>query len=122
MLRTIIIDDETPSRNKLKKLLKKYCPEVMVAGEASGVISGMIAVKEFKPDLVLLATRLNDGSGFDFLHLLPSSDFKIIFMSANDKAAFKAFKFNPVDYLIKPINPDELAEAVKRARLPAVNF
>jgi two-component system, LytTR family, response regulator len=121
MLRAIIIDDETPSRNRLKKLLKKCCPEVMVAGEASGVISGMIAVQEFKPDLVLLATRLKDGSGFDFLRLLHSSNFKVIFMSANDKAAFKAFKFNPVDYLIKPVNPDELAGAVKRAGLPFAN-
>jgi two-component system, LytTR family, response regulator len=93
------------------------CQQVMLVGEASGVATGLLAAQELKPDLVLLDTSLKDGSGFDFLKLLHSVDFKIIFISANDQAAFKAFKFNPVDYLLKPVNPLELAAAVKRAEI-----
>jgi len=115
MLRTIIIDDEAHIRETLKKLLQLNCPQVDIVGEASGVVSGMRMAIEFHPDLVLLDINMKDGSGFDFLELLPVVDFKIIFISANDKAAFKAFKFNPVDYLLKPVNPEELAAAVRRA-------
>ena len=117
MLRTLIIDDETHCRNTLKKILQMNCQQVILVGEASGVATGLLAAEELKPDLVLLDTSLKDGSGFDFLNLLHSVDFKIIFISANDQAAFKAFKFNPVDYLLKPVKPLELAAAVERAEI-----
>ena len=85
MLRTLIIDDETHCRNTLKKILQMNCQQVILVGEASGVATGLLAAEELKPDLVLLDTSLKDGSGFDFLNLLHSVDFKIIFISANDQ-------------------------------------
>jgi two-component system LytT family response regulator len=115
MLHTLIIDDEDHMRDSLVKLLARYCPQVIVAGVANGVQSGIRAINEIHPDLVLLDIQMGDGTGFDLLNSLPNIDFKIIFITAFDHFAVQAFRFSAVDYLLKPVNPELLAEAVNRA-------
>jgi two-component system LytT family response regulator len=117
MIRTLIIDDEDHMRDTLKKLLEMYCPDVLVVGQASGVVSGTEAINEFHPDLVLLDIQMKDGTGFDLLYCLPAIDFKVIFITAYDQYALQAFRISAVDYLLKPVNPEMLAKAVERAGL-----
>jgi two-component system LytT family response regulator len=115
MLRTLIIDDEAHMRDSLTKLLTKRCPQVQVIGEAFNVASGLSAIHNLHPDLVLLDIQMPDGTGFDLLNTLPSIDFRIIFVTAYDQYAIQAIKFSAVDYLLKPVNPEELEEAVIKA-------
>jgi two-component system, LytTR family, response regulator len=115
MLRTLIVDDEDHMRDSLTRLLAKHCPQVDVAGEANDVSSGIKAINAVHPDLVLLDIQMGDGTGFDLLNSLPVIDFKVIFITAYDHYALQAFRFSAVDYLLKPVNPEMLAEAVERA-------
>ncbi len=115
MLRTIIIDDEHHIRDTLLNMLEMNCPAVRIIGQASGVTSGIAAIQELKPDLVLLDIQMKDGTGFDLLASLPFIDFKVIFITAYDQYAVQAFRFSAVDYLLKPVNPEQLTEAVSRA-------
>lgn len=110
----IIIDDLEDSRKLLKQDLLDYCPHVKVIGEADGVVSGLKVIKTLKPELVFLDINMNDGSGFDLLEIIDSPAFRIIFTTASDSYAIKAFKFSAVDYLLKPIDIDELIAAVNK--------
>jgi len=115
MLRTIIIDDEQSVRKSLEKVLRKNCPQVKLVAEADGVESGVKAIRKYHPDLILLDIKMDDGTGFDLMKQLEPVDFKVIFITAYDQFAIKAIKFSALDYLLKPIDPDDLAEAVKKA-------
>jgi two-component system, LytTR family, response regulator len=117
LLRTLIIDDETPVREAIGKLLVMHCPQVKIVGEAGSVESGLKLIADLRPNLVLLDISMGDGSGFDLLRQVETIDFKVIFITAYEKYAVQAFKFAAVDFLLKPINPEELAYAVKRAEL-----
>ena len=123
MFRAVIIDDEAHNRDTLGKLLKRYCPEVMLVGEASGVKSGIKAILELHPDLVLLDINLDDGTGYDLLHAFSDIDFRVIFISAFDKETILAFKLSGLEYLLKPINPVELSDTMKRVmKMDIKNF
>lgn len=115
MLRTIIIDDEHSVRNSLKKLVERNCPNISLVAEADGVKSGMRAIKKYHPDLVFLDIKMDDGTGFDLLKQLEPVDFKVIFVTAYDQYAIKAIKFSALDYLLKPVDPDDLFNAVNKA-------
>jgi two-component system LytT family response regulator len=115
MLRTVIIDDEAHVRETLSRLLVMHCPQVKVVGEAYSVASGLKIIHELNPQLVLLDIKMDDGSGFDLLRSLEVIDFKVIFITAYEKYAVQAFKFAAIDFLLKPVNPEELADAVMRA-------
>lgn len=115
MLRTLIIDDEKPVRDTLSGLLKKICPQVMLVGEADGVKTGLHAIRENSPDLVLLDIKMDDGTGLDLLHQIENINFKIIFITAYEEFAIKAFEFSAIDYILKPVNPEKLEKAVKQA-------
>jgi len=114
MIRAVIIDDIPEARSVLKADLENYCVNIDVVGEADGVVTGAKLIKESAPDLVFLDIQMPDGSGFDLLEILPEKNFKLIFTTASDEYAVKAFKFSAVDYLLKPIDPDELMDAVSR--------
>lgn len=114
MISAIIIDDIEQARNTLKEDLKAYCPNINVIGEAEGVVSGVKLLKAKQPDVLFLDIQMQDGSGFDLLEILPAIPFKVIFTTASDAFAIKAFRFSAIDYLLKPIDPDELMEAVKK--------
>lgn len=114
MTRAVIIDDEYNSRENIKQLLLLLCPDVEVVGEADGIKAGINCINSNKPDLVFLDIKMPDGSGFDMLLRLGKFDFRLIFVTAFDDYALKAFRFNAIDYLTKPINPDELRQAVQK--------
>jgi two-component system, LytTR family, response regulator len=115
MVRAVIIDDEPHNRDTLRKLLARHCPQVAVVGEASGVNEGIKAVQKLHPDMILLDINLEDGTGFDLLHSLDSIDFKIIIVSAFDRDTIQAIKLSSLEFLTKPVNPNELIAAVKHA-------
>jgi two-component system LytT family response regulator len=109
-LTTLIIDDERLARLNLRKKLNTYS-EVEVIGEASGVEAGIKAIRELQPDLLFLDIHLSDGNGFD---LLNKAEFKgkIIFVTAFDEYACRAFEINAIDYLLKPISNERLKSAI----------
>lgn len=114
MIRAVIIDDIPEAVTVLTSDLDNYCVNIEVVGSAGSVVTGAKLIKELQPDLVFLDIQLPDGSGFDILEILPETNFKLIFTTASDEYAVKAFKFSAVDYLLKPIDPDELMDAVSR--------
>jgi two-component system LytT family response regulator len=115
MLTAVIVEDEIRSRESLNGLLKLYCKNVSVVAEADGVQTGIKAIKEHNPDIVFLDIQMPDGSGFKLLESIENINFSIIFTTAYDQFAIKAIKFSAIDYLLKPIFPDDLVEAVKKA-------
>ncbi|MDA3906747.1 MAG: LytTR family DNA-binding domain-containing protein [Bacteroidales bacterium] len=117
MIRTLIIDDEIRARETIQTLLEIYCKDdVQVVGQAKNMRKGIDAIKELKPDLVLLDIKMPDGSGFDLLARYGKIDFKVIFITAFEEYAIRAFKFSAIDYLLKPIDPDELKSAINKIK------
>ncbi len=114
MIRTLMIDDEEDARVSLRSYLKHFCPTVELVGEADSVESGLQAIQDHDPDLVFLDVRLTPGSGFDILQQLPEINFDVIFVTAHDEYAIKAIRFSAIDYLLKPIDIDELVGAVEK--------
>lgn len=114
MQKILIIDDELLSRNLLRSLLEEGYPDLLIAGEADGVASGVKAIRELEPDIVLLDIEMNDGSGFDLLDQMQDITFKLIFTTAHSEFALKAFRYHAIDFLLKPIEEDLLAEALER--------
>lgn len=121
-MKAVIIDDMPAARIALQEDIRSYCSEIDLVGEADGVVSGAKLIKEIQPDLVFLDIQMPDGSGFDLLEILPNKNFKVIFTTASDAFALKAFKFSAIDYLLKPIDPDDLKEAVQRAKSQSSTF
>ena len=111
----IIIDDIPAAIDNLQRDLATYCPDIEVIATADGVVSGAKLLKKNTPDLLFLDIQMQDGSGFDLLEILPATPFKLIFTTASDAFAIRAFKFSAIDYLLKPIDPDELVAAVEKA-------
>jgi two-component system, LytTR family, response regulator len=116
MIRSIIIDDEKPARDVLKNYLAEFCPEVLVVSMADSLKTGLKMINQHQPDLVFLDIEMPNGNGFDLLRKLPQINFKIVFVTAYSEFALKAFRFYATDYLLKPVNIDELKEAVNKVR------
>jgi len=117
MIKVVIVDDEENSRETLRGKLELFCPEVEVTGEAGDVENGIGAITEQKPDAVFLDIQLAEGSGFDILEKIRDNDEldpKVIFITAHNEFAIKAIKFSALDYLLKPIDPEELVRAVRK--------
>jgi two-component system LytT family response regulator len=115
-INAVIIDDEANNIDNLSLLLAKYCPQVDIAATAASGEEGKQILQRFKPDLVFLDIQMPDKTGFDILKELNEIDFEVIFVTAYDKFAIQAMKFSAVDYLLKPINIEELQSAVGRAQ------
>lgn len=115
MLRAIIIDDEKTSCDTLAGLISRYCKNVEIVGFANGYKSGLKAIHENKPDIVFLDIQMPDGSGFQLLEDVKDVNFDIIFTTAYDQYAIKAIKYSALDYLLKPIIPADLVNAVQKA-------
>jgi two-component system LytT family response regulator len=113
-INAILVDDERNSLLTLEKLLQKYCPEVNVIGKAQNVEEGIKVINDKKPDLVFLDIAMPDGDGFEVLEKVSHKLFEVIFTTAYDQYALKAFEFSALHYLLKPINFKELQEAVAR--------
>jgi len=114
-VRTAFIDDEQHARENLIALCNRFCPEIEVLWEASSVQSARAQLEQQPPDLIFLDLMLGDGTGFELLSGFESISWKIIFTTAYDTFALKAFEFHAIDYLLKPIDPDLLQKAVSHA-------
>jgi len=115
MLRTVIIDDETKAREGIKHMLELYGNgEIEIVGTGHDVKSGVQAINQFAPDLVLLDIKMPDGTGFDVLNRFGKVNFDVIFITAFEEFAIKAFKFSALDYILKPIDPEELQDTLQR--------
>ena len=114
-MRAIIIDDERLARAELKKLLEEY-PEIEVIDEAANADEGITKIENLRPDLIFLDIQMPGKSGFDMLSLLERAP-TVIFTTAYDEFALKAFEVNALDYLLKPIEPKRLADAVQKLHL-----
>ncbi len=114
MIKAVIIDDIQEAIDLLKSDLASYCPEVALIGTADSVVACSKLLRKVQPDVVFLDIQLEDGTGFDILEILGTIPFKIIFTTASDAHAIKAFRFSAIDYLLKPIDPEELKAAVAK--------
>ena len=110
-IRAVIIDDELSFIKTLKILLADH-PQVDVIGEARSVRQGQVLIKDCSPDLVFLDIKMDDGSGFDLLSKFDNISFKIVFVTAYDTYAVRAFQVNAIDYLLKPITEDRLNDCI----------
>lgn len=115
-IRAIIIDDEKHSRETLKNLIEIYCVGVDIIGLAATINESIKMISTLKPELVFMDIELQSGTGFDILTNLPEVDFEVIFTTAFDQYAIKAVKFSSLDYLLKPIDIEELQRAVEKAK------
>ncbi|MBK7408669.1 MAG: response regulator transcription factor [Saprospirales bacterium] len=112
----ILVDDEAACRHTLRRFLEMQGPDVRVLGEAQSVAEGAQLLREMSPDLLLLDVQMEDGTGFDLLDRFPNLTCNVVFTTAHDDFAIRAFRYNAIDYLLKPVDPDELATAIRKAR------
>lgn len=116
-LKTIIVDDERPSREALGKYLADYCTDVEVLASCNSVKSAYSAITRFEPHLVFLDIEMPGKNGFDLLQMFNPINFKVVFITAYAEYAIKAFRFSATDYLLKPVMIDDLVDAVNKVRL-----
>lgn len=116
MIKAVIIDDEKKSMLTLKKLLGKYCPDFIVEGEAESVNEAIGIISENEPDVVFLDIEMSDGTGFDLLKKFDDPFFRIVFVTAHSQYALKAFKYSATDYLLKPVDIDDLKMTADKIR------
>lgn len=115
MLRAVVIDDIEKIRKGNIALINANCPGVSVIGQADSVASGIKLIKQLTPDLVFLDVEMADGTGFDLLQKVSPITFKVIFITGYEDFAIRAFRFSAIDYLLKPLDSKELADAVQKA-------
>jgi two-component system LytT family response regulator len=117
MLKAIVIDDEPECVRSLVIDLEKHCPGVEISAECTGGKDGIKAIHHHNPDIVFLDIDMPFINGFDLLEMVPNIDFEVIFTTAYDKYALQAFKISAVDYLLKPVDPEALKQAIQKVRL-----
>lgn len=116
MIRTLLVDDDDAARRYLRVLLAEGHADVSVVGEASDIVAAEASIAAMKPDLLFLDVEMPGGSGFDLLRKLGRWDFDVVFTTGHQHYAIQAIRFSALDYLPKPVLPEELAEAMKRLR------
>ncbi len=110
----LIVDDEIIARDVVIHLLEKHCPNVEVVGTADGVETALTQIRKLKPSIVFLDIKMKDGNGFELLDRFHKSNFHVVFMTAYDEFALKAFRYNALDYLLKPIESGDLVQTIAR--------
>jgi two-component system LytT family response regulator len=116
-MKTLLIDDEQPSREALRHYLSKYCPEVTVVGEAESVESGLEAIRLHQPELIFLDIEMPFGNGFDLLEQLPADqEPEVVFVTAYEQYALRALRLSAAHYLLKPVDIDDLIDAVAKVK------
>ncbi len=114
MLKAILIDDEKNSRESLRKKIESNCPQLSIIAECSNGQEGMVAIQLEQPDIVFLDIEMPHMNGFTMLQQLPERNFELIFTTAFNQYAINAIRYSALDYLVKPVDVTELADAVKR--------
>lgn len=115
-IKAIIIEDESQSREILKQYLAKYCPDVLLEGEAANINEGEAIINATNPQLVFLDIEMPFGSGFDLLERLPKIDFEVVFITAYSDYAIQALNLSAAYYILKPIAIDDLISAVDKVK------
>ncbi len=116
MAKIVIIDDQEDSVEKLSFLLHKFCGNLTVSGVANSGKEAIALINKTKPDIVFLDVEMDDMNGFEVLERLDNTNFKVIFTTAYDKYAIQAIRFSALDYLLKPIQKNDLMAALERAK------
>jgi two-component system, LytTR family, response regulator len=113
-IRAILVDDEESARDVLENLLKRFCPEVELLAKCNNVEQAVTTIRELQPDLVFLDIEMPNYAGYEIVKFFPEINFELIFVTAYDKYAIRAFEVSALDYLLKPIDIDRLKNAVNR--------
>lgn len=114
-MKALVIDNEKNIRTTVMDLISAFCPQITSVVEADGVVTGLKKIHELQPDIVFTDVEMDDGTGMEMLSKLSEIKFQVIFITAHNKYAIDAFRFSAIDFLTKPINPDELAKSVQKA-------
>lgn len=114
-MKAILIDDEISNLENLRTLLEKHCSQVTIMAATQNINDAVDAIEKYSPDLVFLDIQMGEETGFDVLKLLPTRNFEVIFVTAYDQYGIQAVKFAALDYLLKPIDIEELINAVNKA-------
>ncbi len=115
MKKVLVIDDEKPTRDFIKRLIDSYQFSVEVFTDGENVATGVEAINRLQPDLVILDIQMPDGNGFDVLKAIPQKKFEVIFITAFQEYAIQAIKFSALDYILKPIDSEELKKVIDSA-------
>ena len=120
MITALLIDDDKHLRKGLKSLLERHAPEMLLVGEAESVKTGIDAMEKYQPQVVFLDIHLTDGTGFDILEQVAKTNGKlmshIVFITAHEHYALKAFKFSALDFLLKPVDPQDLKKSIVKIK------
>ena len=114
MIRCVLIDDESNSLEMMEWLMKTYCPQVTIEAMCNSAEAGVEAIYKYKPDVVFLDIEMPHMNGFDMLEKFDKLFFDVVFCTAYDQFAIKAFKYSALNYLLKPVDPDDLKETIRR--------
>lgn len=118
MITALLIDDDANLRAGMELLLARYAPEIKILGQADSVATGITAIDTLKPQVVFLDIQLSDGTGFDILEQVAQkngqSSSHIVFITAHEQYAIKAFRFSALDFLLKPVDPEELQKVIRK--------
>src|ERR1051325_3368059 len=110
-INSIIVDDEESSRDVLNRLLIKFCPDIHIAGEAADAKTAFHLINEKKPEVVFLDIQMPTGNGFSLLKMFDKISFEVIFVTSFDQYAISAIKYSALDYLLKPVEVNDLINA-----------
>ncbi len=116
-MRAVIIDNEPKVRASLVGLLELYCPTISIVGEAESCSSGRDLIEKYQPEVIFLDIEMDDGTGIDLVRSYPRIHGHVIFITAHDKYAVDAFRCSALDFLLKPVDPDDLVRAVGKAEM-----
>lgn len=114
-MKALIIDDEKRTRELIAKMIESFDLGIETFPIGENVASGFAAIESIHPQLVFLDIQMPDGTGFDLLKMIPNKNFEVIFITAHEEFAIKAIKFSALDYILKPVDAEELRSAVERA-------
>lgn len=114
-MRAVLIDDEISNVENLRTLLEKHCPQVHILAIAQNVMNAIAIIEKHLPEIVFLDIQIGEQTGFDILKQLPQRNFEVVFVTAYEHYGIQAVKFAALDYLLKPIDIDELKEAIEKA-------
>ena len=114
-MNVILIDDEATVRNTIRSLLNEHFPDINILATAGNIEEGYEAIRQNKPDLIFLDIELPDGTGFDLLKKFSTVSFRVIFVTGHQEYALDAIKVSALDYVLKPVDTDELCKAVEKA-------
>jgi two-component system, LytTR family, response regulator len=115
-LRVVVIDDEENAVEIISTILNKYCADVEIVGTANNAENGILIIKDLKPDLAFIDINMSDASGFDVANGIAGESTLIVFVTAYEQYALKAFKFNVFDYVLKPANIEDIQNIIARVR------